>query len=164
MKGKTLPRVERMDRDTTGTGDAITRLYNDWTAGKIRILIGTQMITKGWDVTQVGVVGIMSAATILHLPDFRSSERTFQVLTQVAGRAGRGSDPGSVILQTYTPDNFAIQTAKFHDYESFYRTEIENRRKYSYPPFSKLVKLTFENSDEEKARKRAADTAHRSEE
>lgn len=147
-----LPVVARMDRDTTNWPDAHSRIYSDWTSGKTRILIGTQMISKGWDVSQVGLVGIITADTILHLPDPRSNERTFQILTQVAGRAGRGSDPGIVILQTYNPENFAIQAAKLHDYENFYSQEIENRKKFRYPPFARLVKLVFSHKAENQAR------------
>lgn len=149
--GKPLPVITRMDRDTTKAAGSTETIYKDWSGGQTQILIGTQMVSKGWDVSRVGLVGIISADTTLHLPDFRSSERTFQVLTQVAGRAGRGSDPGAVILQTYNPENFAIQTAKLHDYEAFYRQEIENRREFGYPPFTKLVKLTIRHADPETA-------------
>ena len=161
LKDKELPVIMRMDRDSTAKPDAHKQIYDDWVSGKTRVLIGTQMISKGWDVSHVGLVGIVSADTILHLPDYRSNERTFQVLTQVAGRAGRGSDPGTVILQTYNPENFAIQAAKLHDYEGFFAREIEVRKKFSYPPFSRLVKLVFSHADSAKARamaERAADT------
>ncbi len=155
LKDKDLPVIVRMDRDSTAKPDAHKRIYEDWVAGKTRVLIGTQMISKGWDVSHVGLVGIVSADTILHLPDYRSNERTFQVLTQVAGRAGRGSDPGTVILQTYNPENFAIQAAKSHDYEGFFAQEIEVRKKFFYPPFSKLIKLVFSHPDSQKALEQA---------
>ena len=151
FKSISLPEIVRMDRDTTLVAGRHQEIYKDWVSGKTRILIGTQMIAKGWDVSSVGLVGIITADTILHLPDFRSAEKTFQVLTQVAGRAGRGADTGTVILQTYNPENFAIAAAKFHDYEAFFNQEIENRRKYGYPPFVKLVKITARHRDQEKA-------------
>src|SRR3989344_5701775 len=152
---KELPEIVRMDRDTTEKDQSHEKIYKNWSGGKTRVLIGTQMISKGWDVSHVGLVGIISADTVLHLPDFRANERTFQILTQVAGRAGRGSEPGAVILQTYTPDNFAIQAAKTHDYEQFFKHEIMLRREHSYPPFAKLVKLTSRNPDGEKAWRQA---------
>ncbi len=143
--------VARMDRDTAGKADKAAKIYKAWAGGKIGILIGTQMISKGWDVSRVGLVGIISADTILHLPDFRSSERTFQILTQVAGRTGRGLKPGLVILQTYNPQNPAIVASRTHDYEGFFQTEIGVREKLGYPPFTKMVKLTFRHTDEENA-------------
>lgn len=159
MKDKALPVIARMDRDSAAAPGAHQKIYDDWVSGKTRILVGTQMISKGWDVSGVGLVGIISADTILHLPDFRSNERTFQVLTQVAGRAGRGSDPGVVILQTYSPDNFAVQSAKLHDYEGFFRAEMENRHKLGYPPFTRLVKITFSHKEESRAAEMAAAAA-----
>lgn len=154
-----LPVIARMDRDSTAKAGSHREIYENWTSGKTQILIGTQMISKGWDVSQVGLVGIVSADTILHLPDFRSNERTFQILTQVAGRAGRGADPGVVILQTYNPDNFAIQSAKLHNYEGFYAREIESRKTFGYPPFTCLLKLTFSHQEREKALLRATAVA-----
>ena len=151
LGSKPLPVIVRMDRDSTAKADAHKTIYDDWTAGKTRILIGTQMISKGWDVSRVGLVGIVSADTILHLPNYRSNERTFQILTQVAGRAGRGSEPGTVILQTYNPENFAIQAAKLHDYQGFFAKEIAVREKFGYPPFSRLVKIVFSSPDSRKA-------------
>src|SRR3989344_1378516 len=151
LGSKPLPVIVRMDRDSTAKADAHKTIYDDWTAGKTRILIGTQMISKGWDVSRVVLVGIVSADTILHLPDYRSNERTFQILTQVAGRAGRGSEPGTVILQTYNPENFAIQAAKLHDYQGFFAKEIAVREKFGYPPFSRLVKIVFSSPDSRKA-------------
>jgi len=156
---KSAPRVERMDRDSTAAVGTGPKLYEAWKDGKIDILIGTQIVSKGWDVANVGLVGVISADTTLHLPDFRSNERTFQVLTQVAGRTGRGDDHGDVILQTYNPDNFAIKTAKMHDYESFYKIEIAERNKFGYPPFSRLVKLTIKNPSQQKAQALALETA-----
>ena len=107
------------------------------------ILIGTQMVAKGLDFPQVTLTGVISADTGLNLPDFRASERTFQLLCQVAGRAGRGLMTGRVIIQTYTPDHYAIQAASKHDYLAFYNQEITYRRQFGYPPFSSLACLTF---------------------
>src|SRR3989344_3446199 len=151
LKDKELPLIVRMDRYSTAVAGAHKQIYDDWTAGRTRILIGTQMISKGWDVSRVGLVGIITADTILHLPDYRSNERTFQMLTQVAGRAGRGSDPGVVVLQTYNPENFAIQAAKLHDYQGFFAREIKVRKKFGYPPFTRLIKLVFSHPDRAKA-------------
>src|SRR6185437_4449877 len=108
----------------------------------IDILIGTQMVAKGLDFPRVTLVGAVSADTSLNLPDFRAAERTFQLLTQVAGRAGRAALPGMVIVQTYTPGHFAIQAAAYHDYAAFYRDELRFRADGNYPPFSQLLRLT----------------------
>lgn len=152
---KPQPAIARVDRDNISkiypAPAPWSGVYKDWASGKIRILIGTQMISKGWDLSEVGLVGIISADNILHLPDFRSNERTFQVLTQVAGRAGRGKETGTVILQTYYPDNYAIRAVKLHDYESFFAAEIEERRKYNYPPFARLIKLKITDKNAREA-------------
>lgn len=155
LKNKPLPTIVRMDADTTAAVGRGSEIYRDWAAGKIQILIGTQMVSKGWDIGQVGLVGIITADTILHLPDFRSAERTFQVLTQVAGRTGRGSELGTVVLQTYNPDNYAIQAARLHDYEAFYKQEIKHRETHGYPPFTRLVKLTIKDKDAREAARKA---------
>lgn len=152
-----MPEIRRMDRDTTTAPDGHSKLYRDFASGKTRILIGTKMITKGWDISTVGLVGIVSADTALHLPDFRTNEKVLQMLVQVAGRAGRGKEAGMVVLQTLSPDNAAIAAARLHDYKSFYKKEIEERRQYSYPPFSKLVKLRFADANPKKAQKKADD-------
>ena len=153
-----MPAIARMDRDTTSASDdGHGKIYREWASGKIRILIGTQMISKGWDVSGVGLVGIVSADTALYLPDFRTNEKVFQMLVQVAGRAGRGKEVGTVILQTFNPDNRAIQAARLQDFESFYKDEIGARQKYGYPPFSKIVKLKFADANQKNAEKKAAD-------
>lgn len=152
-----MPVIARMDRDTTSEADGHAKIYREWAGGKIRILIGTQMISKGWDVSGVGLVGIVSADTALYLPDYRTNEKVFQMLVQVAGRAGRGKEVGTVILQTFNPDNRAIQAARLQDFENFYKQEIEARRKYGYPPFSKIVKLRFADANQKKAEKKGAD-------
>lgn len=136
-------RVLRWDTDVTGGKDAHEEILDQFVAHKADVLIGTQMIAKGLDLPLVTLVGVVTADTALHLPDFRAGERTFQLLTQVAGRAGRSSLGGSVIVQTYVPDNYAIRAASRHDYESFYHEELEFRRQQGYPPFGKLVRLLF---------------------
>jgi primosomal protein N' (replication factor Y) len=119
------------------------------------VLIGTQMIAKGLDLPQVTLAGIINADTGLNFPDFRSSERTFQLLCQVSGRAGRGVKAGKVIIQTYSPDNYIIETAARHDYRGFYRREMDYRRRYGYPPFSQLVRLVFSHTNEELSKREA---------
>lgn len=134
-------RVARMDLDTTGAKWAHARLYRAMQDREIDVLVGTQMIAKGFDLPGVSLVGVVSADTALHFPDFRATERTFQLLVQVAGRAGRGEKPGRVLVQTWQPDNYAIVAAAGHDYEGFYRQEIELRRGLGYPPERRLANL-----------------------
>ncbi len=131
--------VRRMDRDTTSRKHSHQQILKGLESGKIDILVGTQMIVKGHDYPNVTFVGVISADTSLHFPDFRSNERTFQLLTQVAGRAGRGEVPGEVVIQTFNPDHGSIQMAKEHDFYRFYREEIGFRRALEYPPFSRLI-------------------------
>jgi len=142
-------RIARMDRDTTGKRGSHTDLIRRWESGDIDILIGTQMITKGHDVSGVTLVGALLADMSLNLPDFRSAERTFQILSQVAGRSGRGDDPGRVIIQTYGPEHYAIQPLIDHDYKKFFAKEIEFRRALGYPPFGKLVNLRLDGPNPE---------------
>ena len=137
-------RVARMDRDTTSKRGSQEDLIRRWERGDIDILVGTQMITKGHDVAGVTLVGALSADLSLNLPDFRAAERTFQLLSQVAGRAGRGSDPGHVVIQTYSPDHYAIQHLPNHDYKGFFAVEREFRRALNYPPFARLINLRFD--------------------
>jgi primosomal protein N' (replication factor Y) len=145
-----------MDRDTTSKRGAHEQLIRSWEKGEIDILVGTQMITKGHDVSGVTLVGALLADLSLNLPDFRAGERTFQLLSQVAGRSGRGDIPGTVIIQTYAPDHYAIQHLVKHDYQGFFACEIEFRRALNYPPFSRLVCLRLEgpNVDEVEAKAR----------
>jgi primosomal protein N' (replication factor Y) len=117
------------------------------------------MITKGLDLPLVTVVGVISADTALNLPDFRSAERTFQLLTQVAGRAGRGLLGGRVVVQTYHPDHYAVVAASKHDYESFAEQELAFRREQGYPPYSRLAKLIYEDTDYARAQARAQQLA-----
>jgi primosomal protein N' (replication factor Y) len=136
-------RVGRMDSDSTskkGSHEVILRAFKK---REIDILIGTQMIAKGHDFPNVSLIGVISADTALHIPDFRSAERTFDLLTQVAGRAGRGDIPGRVLVQTYVPHHYSIQSAKDHDYHEFYEKEIVFRRELSMPPYSHLVNVVL---------------------
>jgi primosomal protein N' (replication factor Y) len=142
----------RWDRDTTrgkGSHDAILASF---AARKADVLIGTQMVAKGLDLPLVTLVGVISADVGLNLPDFRAAERTFQVMTQVSGRAGRGLLGGQVILQTYQPDHYIIQAAAEHDYENFYAQELEHRRDLGYPPFRRLARLVYRHHDVSRAR------------
>jgi primosomal protein N' (replication factor Y) len=141
-------RILRWDRDVTSGRRAHEELLTKFRAHEADILIGTQMIAKGLDLPQITVAGVISADTGLNLPDFRAGERTFQLLCQVAGRAGRGFIPGRVIIQTYSPDHYAITSASRHDYLAFYGQEINYRRQFGYPPFSQLANLTFSHTNE----------------
>ncbi|MCQ4635303.1 primosomal protein N' [Anaerovorax odorimutans] len=144
--------VERLDLDTTKRKGSIERILNSFKKGKIDILIGTQLVAKGLDFKNVGLVGIISADVTLNIPDFRSPERTFQMITQAAGRAGRGDETGTVIIQSYTPENYAVQLAAEQDYKGFYETEIQLRQYMGYPPYSDLIQLVFASKTEEKAK------------
>ena len=142
--------VMRMDQDTTGSRGAHYRILEMLRHGQIDILVGTQMIAKGHDYPRITLVGVVSAESILALPDFRHSEKTFQLLTQVAGRAGRGKNPGEVIIQTFSPDHYSIRFAREHDYPGFYKEEIYLRERLSYPPFSGMAVIRFEGKDKGK--------------
>lgn len=131
--------VERLDLDSARRKGEYERILGAFSRGEIQILVGTQMIAKGLDLPRVTTVGVIDADTALYLPDFRAAERTFQLLTQVAGRAGRGDLPGKVVVQTFTPGHYAIQTAAGHDYASFYREEIRVRRELGNPPFVEMI-------------------------
>lgn len=137
-------RILRWDRDTATGRDAHETILRTFSQGEADILVGTQMIAKGLDLPQVTLVGIISADTALGLPDFRAGERTFQLLTQVAGRAGRGVLGGRVILQSYLPEHYAIQAAARHDYHTFYRQELAYRQEQLFPPFRRLARIVFQ--------------------
>jgi len=139
-------RIARMDRDTTVKRGSQEKLIRQWQRGEIDVLVGTQMITKGHDVSGVTLVGAVLADLSLNLPDFRAAERTFQLLSQVAGRAGRGDEPGRVIVQTYNPEHYALRHVPAHDYPAFFAEELEFRRALQYPPFSRLVHLRLEGA------------------
>jgi primosomal protein N' (replication factor Y) len=154
-------RLLRMDRDTTQSRDAYYEIYDRFRNRDADCLIGTQMIAKGWDLGNVRVVGIVNADTALHFPDYRSGETTFSLLTQVAGRAGRGDEPAHVVLQTYSPEHYAVRHATSHDYLGFAHDEIRLRRALRFPPYVRLVVCTYTHrSDmeaEAEARRRAQD-------
>ncbi|MBU1019551.1 MAG: primosomal protein N' [Patescibacteria group bacterium] len=145
-------KVLRADRDTVKTRHDFPEIYKKFHSGEKNILIGTQMIGKGLDIENVDLVAVILADIGLHVPDFRAQEFAFQTLTQVSGRAGRRSKQGKVIIQTYMPDNFAIQSVKTHAYEDFYKKEIETREKFNLPPFYKIIKLTYTDPDFEKSK------------
>ncbi len=146
-------RLARLDRDTAARRGHTEAVLAGLAAREIDIVIGTQMIAKGHDFPGVQLVGVIAADLGLHLPDFRAAERTFQVLTQVAGRAGRAGTPGRVVLQTFVPDHYAIQPVRNHDYESFYARELEQRAELGYPPFARLCQVLVSGPDEEQTRK-----------
>ncbi len=148
-------KVLRFDSDTTSTKNAHRRILEDFTQGKADVLIGTQMLTKGIDLAQVTLVGVVSADGLLFHSDYRASERAFQTLTQVAGRAGRGDDAGKVILQTYSPEHPVIQSVRHHDYLSFCQRELEERATLDYPPYGNLILLRFSGIDGNKVRQSA---------
>jgi primosomal protein N' (replication factor Y) len=153
-------RLLRWDRDVITKRYAHEELLKNFRDHKADVLIGTQMIAKGLDLPQVTLAGIISADTSLNFPDFRSGERTFQLLCQVAGRAGRGVKAGRVIIQTYSPDNYTVQAAARHDYLGFYHKEIDYRRRYNYPPFSQLIRLIYSHANEELCRREVERAYH----
>jgi primosomal protein N' (replication factor Y) len=154
-------RVGRMDRDTTQRRGSQEALLREWESGKIQILAGTQMITKGHDVGGVTLVGVLLADLSLNVPDFRAAERTFQLLSQVAGRAGRGPEPGRVIVQTYAPDHYALGCVREHDYRRFFDLESELRSALNYPPFGRLVLLRIDGPKPDEVEKRAIELGKR---
>ncbi|MDU2065939.1 MAG: primosomal protein N' [Sporomusaceae bacterium] len=147
--------VVRMDQDTTSKKFSHDRILKEFLQGKQDILLGTQMVAKGHDIHNVTAVGVISADTALNLPDFRAAERTFALITQAAGRAGRGDKPGTVVVQTYNPDHYALLAAADHDYRAFYDQEIEFRRQLSYPPFCQIIKIIWQGKAESPLRLQA---------
>jgi len=144
-------RVGRMDRDTTRQKDAHGRILREFAEQRVNVLVGTQMIAKGLDFPCVTLVGVLNADTALHRPDFRAPEHTFQLLTQVAGRAGRAARAGRVIVQTYNPEHYAVRCAQQHDYHTFFREELQRRqavRGAPYPPFTRMAALLVADRDE----------------
>ncbi|MGG3800194.1 primosomal protein N' [Metabacillus fastidiosus] len=150
---KVLPeaRIIRMDVDTTSRKGAHEKLLTEFGEGRADILLGTQMIAKGLDFPNVTLVGVLTADTMLNLPDFRASEKTFQLLTQVSGRAGRHELPGEVVIQTYTPEHYSVQLASQYDYNLFYEKEMLIRKQHSYPPFYYLSLITISHPEVTKA-------------
>jgi primosomal protein N' (replication factor Y) len=140
-------RVLRWDRDTASARWGHEKFLRAFVDRQADVLVGTQMVAKGLDLPLVTLVGVVAADTALHLPDFGAAERTFQLLTQVAGRAGRSPLGGRVIVQTYSPGAYAVQFAARHDYDGFYRREIAFRRAAGYPPFYRLARLVFGDAD-----------------
>ena len=148
-------RVNRMDRDTTRSKQAHRKILNDLRRGRTDILVGTQMIAKGHDFPNITLVGVVSADIALQWPDFRAAENTFQVLTQVAGRAGRGQSPGKVLVQTYNPGHYSIQFARNHDYLGFFREEMNFRQELGYPPHRRLILFQLAGNVEERTQEAA---------
>ena len=147
--------TDRIDLDSVSRRGELSRRLKAFGRGDSRILIGTQMIAKGLDFRNVGLVGIISADLPLNIPDFRSPERAFQLITQAAGRAGRGEVRGNVIIQTYNPQHYAIVYAAAQDYEGFFGEELKFRSLMNYPPYSDMIQILFTSKDESAAREGA---------
>jgi len=145
-------RIGRIDRDTKSRRYEFEKTLLDFSAGEIDLLVGTQMLAKGHDFPNVTLVGVVSVDAGLALPDFRAAERTFQLSTQVAGRAGRGDLPGRVLIQTYHPHHYALRHATAQDYQGFYDEEIRHRRNHGYPPFAVLALLLVRHKNDDRAR------------
>jgi primosomal protein N' (replication factor Y) len=142
-------RVARMDLDTTSRKGSHERIYRQLVRGEIDILLGTQMVAKGLDLPNVTLVGIIAADSGLNLPDFRAAERTYQILTQAAGRAGRGAEAGLVVVQTYNPEHYSIKALAEQEEEAFYRQELAYREAANYPPFTHLIRVVFSGLDQQ---------------
>ena len=153
-------KILRMDMDTTRKKDAHKEMLGKFAAREVDILLGTQMIAKGLDFPLVTLVGVITADTLLNFPDFRGAEKTFQLLTQVAGRAGRGNLVGKVIVQTYCPEHYSITNAQKHDFLTFYQQEVEYRRQLEYPPFSYLANIIIKGEEEKVTIDKAEEIAH----
>jgi primosomal protein N' (replication factor Y) len=145
-------RVARLDRDLTRRRGAIERILRSFETGEIDVLVGTQMIAKGHDFPRVTLVGVVDADVGLGLPDFRAAERTFQLLTQVAGRAGRGLAKGTVILQSHVPEHYALRHACAQEYEAYFVRELEYRHTMGYPPYAGLLNIIVRSSEASRAR------------
>ena len=154
-------KILRMDSDTMKVRNAHEKALIAFERGDVQILLGTQMIAKGLDFPNVTLVGVISADTILNLPDFRASERTFQLISQVAGRTGRGSKGGRVIVQSFNPRHYSITYAAAHDYDGFAGKELEYRKQLNYPPFGKLARIVFRSGKEESASEKASVVAEK---
>ena len=142
-------RVARMDLDTTRNKEAYQEIIEEFARHETDILVGTQMVSKGLDFGDVSTVGVLNADTLLNFPDFRSNERAFNMLEQVAGRAGRRKEKGAVIIQTVNPEHDVLKYVKSHDYAAYYSAEIADRSRYSYPPFTKVINIYLKNRDAE---------------
>ncbi|MFP8877912.1 MAG: primosomal protein N', partial [Myxococcota bacterium] len=153
-------RSARLDRDTAARRGYTQKVLEEMRRGELDLLIGTQMVAKGHDFPGVRVVGVVAADVGLHMPDFRASERTFQLLTQVAGRAGREGAPGRVVVQTFLPHHYAIAPVRHHDYERFYAEELSHRASLGFPPFSRILHVLVSSEDPEDAQQGAQTLAH----
>jgi primosomal protein N' (replication factor Y) len=142
----------RFDRDSTRRKGSAEDLLSDFSSGLVRFLVGTQMVAKGHDFRTVGLVVVVKADVSMNLPDFRAGERTFQILTQVAGRAGRGKIPGRVLIQTFNPDHHSLVYVACHDFKGFYEEEVLLRRDLRYPPFARLARIVVESRTHKAAR------------
>jgi primosomal protein N' (replication factor Y) (superfamily II helicase) len=151
----------RMDSDTTKTAGSHEEIFRKIHDGDIDIIIGTQMIAKGWDIGNIDLIGIVSADIMINLPDYAALERAFSLLVQVSGRAGRGHTQGKVVVQTYSPDLDIFHELVNHDFNSFYKKTLENRRELSYPPFAKIVNLLYNSSSDDEAKEESKKTAER---
>jgi len=154
-------RILRADRDTTSLRGSHQKIYEEFRERRADILIGTQIVAKGLDLPNVSLVGVLLADIGLHLPDFRAGEKIFSLLTQVAGRCGRGEKVGEVVIQTYSPEHPALQNARNHDYKKFFREEIAERKNSFWPPFSKVVKFIFVDEIERNAKQNAENFAQK---
>ncbi|MBL0341924.1 MAG: primosomal protein N' [Bacteroidetes bacterium] len=141
-------RIERLDLDTTSSRSAFQRIISGFENGEIDILVGTQMVTKGLDFDNVSLVGVLNADSLINFPDFRATERSYQLLAQVSGRSGRKFKQGKVLVQTFQVDHPLLQHVIHNDYSGFYRYEMEERQKYIYPPYYRLIELRLKHRDE----------------
>jgi primosomal protein N' (replication factor Y) len=148
-------RLARLDRDTAGDPKQLGKILKQVADHEVDVIVGTQMISKGHHFPRISLVGVLLADQALSVPDFRAAERTFVLITQVAGRAGREGGPGRVIVQTYDPDHHAIQAALAHDPRQFYEQELEERKALGYPPFMRLLSLRLESARESAAKQAA---------
>jgi primosomal protein N' (replication factor Y) len=153
-------RIARLDRDTVTGKQGFEIILQNFREGNFDILVGTQMIAKGHDIPNVTLVGVVSADIGLGMPDFRAAERTFQLLTQVAGRAGRGALPGTVLVQTINPEHYAVRLAAAHDYQGFYEKELQFRKFMHYPPFSAMANVIVRAEKQEDALRMSAELEH----
>ena len=140
-------KAARLDLDAMKRKGTLEKTLDAFANGDTQVLVGTQVVAKGLDYRNVGLVGIISCDVLLNIPDYRAPERAFQLITQAAGRAGRGDEQGQVIIQTYTPSHYAVQAAAAQDYEAFFEKEMERRRQYGYPPFTDIIQVMFGGRD-----------------
>jgi primosomal protein N' (replication factor Y) len=144
-------RVQRMDLDTTRNKNSYQNIIQDFESGKTNVLVGTQMVTKGLDFDNVTLVGIFDADRMIHFPDFRAAERSFQILSQVSGRAGRRGQKGRVLIQTTNTNQNILHQVIRHDYEAFYQLELQERERFNYPPFYRIIKITIKDPEKKPA-------------